>query len=94
MERKTESYVFSGFGKGIYRGWERKSTTGKFATVRFWLYTLEIPSESKDQISNWEFCMLEIMPIVFVVFQRNFSSWALAPTHFTIFIRGLSILLF
>ena len=31
---------------------------------------------------------------VFIVFQRIFSSWALAPTHFTIITRGLSILLF
>ena len=31
---------------------------------------------------------------VLIVFQRIFSSWALAPTHFTIFIRGLSIILF
>ena len=31
---------------------------------------------------------------VFVVIQSMFPSWALTPTHFTIFIRGLSILLF
>ena len=31
---------------------------------------------------------------VFVVFRRSFSSWALAPTLFTIFNRELSILLF
>ena len=27
-ERKTESYVFSGFGNDISRGWEQKSTAG------------------------------------------------------------------
>ena len=31
---KTESYVFSGFSNGISRGWERKSTTGRFAIGR------------------------------------------------------------
>ena len=31
--------------------------------------------------------------VVFVMIQRIFTSWALAPTLFTIFIRGLSILL-
>ena len=34
-ERKTDSYVFRGFGNSIFRGWERKSTTGRFATDRF-----------------------------------------------------------
>ena len=27
-KRKTESYVFSGFGNGISRGWEQQSTAG------------------------------------------------------------------
>ena len=31
---------------------------------------------------------------VLVMFQHMFSSWALAPTRFTIFIQGMSILLF
>ena len=92
-ERKTESYVFSGFGKSISRSWERKSTTGSFATGLFWPCTWKISAVGKDQVSNWEFFILKIMPIVFVVFQHIFSSWALAPTHFTIFIRGLSILI-
>ena len=34
-ERKTESYVFSGFDNGIPRGWERKSTAGRFDTGWF-----------------------------------------------------------
>ena len=29
-KRKTENYVFSGFGVGISRGWKWKSTTGRF----------------------------------------------------------------
>ena len=32
---KTESYVFSGFSNGISRGWERKSTTGRFAIADY-----------------------------------------------------------
>ena len=35
-KRKTESYAFSGFGVGISRGIELKSTTGRFVTGRFW----------------------------------------------------------
>ena len=38
-KRKTESCVFSGFGVSISLGWERKSTTGRFATGRFWSFT-------------------------------------------------------
>ena len=34
-KRKTESYVFNGFGVGISRSWEWKSTTQRFATGRF-----------------------------------------------------------
>ena len=47
-KRKTESYVFSGFGNGISRGWKRKSTTGRFATGRFWSGTWMISSVGKD----------------------------------------------
>ena len=53
-KRKTESYVFSGFGNGISRGWERKSTTGRFATGRFWPFTWKI-SVGKDKVNKWEF---------------------------------------
>ena len=38
-KRKTESYAFSGFGVGISRGLELKSTTGRFVTGRFWSFT-------------------------------------------------------
>ena len=38
-KRKTESYVFSDFSNGISRGWEWKSTTGRFITGRFGLCT-------------------------------------------------------
>ena len=34
--KKTESYLFY-LGNGISRGWEQKSTTGRFATGWFWL---------------------------------------------------------
>ena len=72
---KTESYVFSGFSNGISRGWERKSTTGRFAIGRLWPFTWMISSAGKDQFNTWEFCILKIRPIVFVVIQRMFSSW-------------------
>ena len=51
-ERKTESYVFSGFGNGIFRGWERKSTTRRFATGQFWPCTWKISFVGKDQVDN------------------------------------------
>ena len=35
FEKKTESYVFIDFCNGISRGWERKLTTGRFATGWF-----------------------------------------------------------
>ena len=72
-KRKTESYVFSGFGNCISRGWERKSTTERFTTDRFWLCTWKISSVGKDKVNNWEFCKLKIMAIVvFVMIQRIF----------------------
>ena len=41
-KRKTGNYVFSGFGNGISRCWERKSTTEILATGRFWPCTWKI----------------------------------------------------
>ena len=35
-KRATESLVFRGFDNSISRGWEQKSTGGRFATGRFW----------------------------------------------------------
>ena len=64
---KTESYVFSGFDSGISRGWERKSTTGRFATGRLRPFTRMISSAGKDQFNTWEFCILKIRPIVFLL---------------------------
>ena len=32
QKRKTESYIFSGFGNDISCGWEQKMTTGRFPT--------------------------------------------------------------
>lgn len=43
-----------------------------------------------ENFVNWKLRPL----FVFVVFQCIFSSWALVPMHFKIFIWGLSILLF
>ena len=92
-EEKTESYEFSYFDNGISRGRERISTTGRFATGRFWLCPWKTSSFGKDWLNNWEFCILKITPIVkFVVIQRIFSSWALAQTGVVglfIFIRRL-----
>ena len=91
---KTETHVFSGFGNGISRGWERKSTTGRFATGRFWPGTWMISSVGKDQFDNWEFCILKIRPIVCFCSDTTHVFILNAPMHFTICIRGLSILIF
>ena len=80
-KRKTESYVFLGFGNSISRSWERKSTTKRFATGRFWPCTWKIS------------CILKIRPIVCFCSDSTHVFILSAPTHFTIFIRGLPILL-
>ena len=93
MERKAESYVFSGFGNG---GLERKCTSGRFATSQFFSCVRErFLLSVRNKLKTENFVHWKLRPLfVSVVFQRNFSSWALALTHFTIFIRGLLILLF
>ena len=79
-KRKTESYVFSGFGNGISRGWEQQSTAGAklvelpltdFGTARE-IFLLSV--RTKSIIKNffeWKVCLL----FFFVIIQRIFSSW-------------------
>ena len=57
-KRKTESYIFSGFGNFISRGWERKSSTTRFATGRFWPFTWKTSSVRKDKVNKWEFFLI------------------------------------
>ena len=75
-KRKTESYIFSGFGVSISLGWEWKLTTGRFVTGRFWPFTWKTSSVSKDRVNKWEFCKLKITTIVVFVnmIQRIFPS--------------------
>ena len=75
-ERKTESYVFSGFSVSISLGWEWKSTTGRFSTSRFWPFTWKTSSVGKDKVNKWEFCKLKITTIVVfvIMIQRIFPS--------------------
>ena len=49
-KRKTESYIFSGFDVSISLGWEWKSTTGRFATGRFWPFTWKTSCVGKDKV--------------------------------------------
>ena len=95
-KRKTESYVFSGFGVSISLGWEWKSTTGRFVTGWFWPFTLKTSCVGKDKVNKWEFYKLKIMTIVgfVIMIQHIFPSWELAPTHSMIVIWGLLIHLF
>ena len=80
-QNTKKSYVFSGFGNGFSRGWERKSITGGFAAGRFWPCTRKVSPVGKDLVKNWEFCLLKITPIVYFFsvsvhfrsFQRYFS---------------------
>ena len=93
-KRKTGNYVFSGFGNGISRGWEQKSTTEIFATGRFWPCTWNIFFVGKDQFNNWQFCILKIRLIVCFCRDSMHVVILSAPTHYLIFMWGLSILLF
>ena len=71
-KRKTENYVFGGFGVGISLGWEWKSTNGRFATGRFLPFTWKTSSVGKNKVNEWEFCKLEITTIVvFVILIRR-----------------------
>ena len=63
-KRKFGKCVFSGFGNDISRGWERKSTTERFATGRSWPCTWKISFVGKDQFNNWQFCILKMRLIV------------------------------
>ena len=73
---KTESYVFNGFAVDIFRGWEWKSTTGRFATDRFWPFTWKTSSVGEDKVNKWELCKLKITTIVVfvIMIQRIFPS--------------------
>ena len=62
--RNTESYLLSGFGNGIFRGLERKSTSGRFATSQVWLCTWINFGSRQGKVNNWEFCKLKVTPIV------------------------------
>ena len=69
-KRKTEIYVFSGFGHNNSRSWERKSTAGRFATGRFcisWVCAWKISSVGKNKVNNWEFCTLKTTSIIVLV---------------------------
>ena len=95
-KRKTENYVFGGFGNGISRGWERKSTSGRFARGCFGRlpgrFLLSVRTKSMNEnFANWK-----LRPLLFLLlwFNAFFPSWALAPTHCPIFVRELSIHLF
>ena len=75
-ERKTESYVFSGFSVSISLGWEWKSTTRRFVTGPFLPFTWETSSVGKDKVNEWEFCKLKITTIIvfIIMIQRIFPS--------------------
>ena len=89
--RKTESYVFSGFGNGISRRWEWKSTTGRFAPTQFWVCTRKILPVGKEKVDNWEFEHWKLRPLLFSLWFKAF--FILSPSANTVFIRELSILL-
>ena len=74
--RKTESYVFSGFGVSISISWELKSTTGGFATGRFSPFTWKTSPVGKEKFNKWEFCKLKITTIddFVIMIQHIFPS--------------------
>ena len=94
-KKNRKLFEFSGFGNGISRGWERKPTTERFTTGRFWPYTWKISSVGRDQFNNWQFCILKITPIVyFCIVSMHFFILCLSANALYDFIRGLSTLLF
>ena len=65
------------------------------ATYSMAFLLAENKNRQLEDLPQADFLLKIFRPLfVFVVFQRSFSSWALPPTHFTIFNRELSILLF
>ena len=58
--KKPESCAFSGFMVSISHVWEWKSTTGRFATSRFWPFTWKTSSVGDDKVYKWKFCKLKI----------------------------------
>ena len=53
----------------------KKSTTERFATGWFKPFTWNISSVGKDQVNNWEFCMLKIRLIVFFFVLYCFNAF-------------------
>ena len=51
-ERKTYSHILSGFCNGFSRGWQRKSTTRRFAADRLLPFTWKTPSAGKTWNSS------------------------------------------
>ena len=51
-KRKTYSHIFSGFGNDVSRGWQRKSTTRRFAADRLLPFTWKTPSVGKNKVNN------------------------------------------
>ena len=80
-KRKTESYVFNGFGNGISRGWGREPTTGSFATGQFCPCIWKISSVGKEKVSELEFCQLKITPIIVFVFIIHYIFFILSLKH-------------
>ena len=75
-ERKTESYVFDGFGNGQLEDLPQSD----FGRVPERLLLLVRTKSITESFVHWKLCQW----FDFVVFQRIFSCWALASTHFTI----------
>ena len=86
-KRKTENFVFSGFGNCISRGWERKSTTGRFSTGRLWLCTWKISLSVRTKSITENFVNWRLRPLLFCYdstrfFILNLSANALIHNFF------------
>ena len=73
----------------------------KLETLKKTKYSIDQSSKKIDNLNTFAmlkrslFCILKITPIfVFAMIQGIISLRAFAPTYFTIFIQGLSLLLF
>ena len=75
-KRKTESYIFSGFGVSISPGWEWNRQLVDLLLTNFGRLPERPLLSVKDKGNNWEFCKLKITTIVvfLIMIQRIFLS--------------------
>ena len=84
-KRKTYSHIFSGFGNGFSRGWQRNRHLEDLPQTDFCrLPEILLLSERTKSINEFYKLKITLIVVFVITIQRMFPSWALAPTHCTI----------